>query len=51
MFRTLLLITFDPVARFRSNFFQTVSSHKTHPPKGFLNLQFVAAVHHEPENS
>ena len=50
-FSTLLLITFDPIARFRSNFFQAVCSHKVHPPKGFLNLQIVAVVHHKPENS
>ena len=37
-FNTSLLITFDPIARFRSIFFQTVCSHKAHPPKGFFKL-------------
>ena len=50
-FSTLLLITFDPIARFRSNFFQTVCSHKALPPKGFSNLQIVAVVHHKPKNA
>ena len=48
-FNTLLLISYDPIARFRSNFFQTVCSHKAYPPKGFLSLQIVAVVHHKPE--
>ena len=34
-FSTLLLITFDLTAGFRSNFFQTVCSYKAHPPKRF----------------
>ena len=37
-FNTLLLISYDPIARFRSNFFQTVCSHKAYPLKGFLEL-------------
>ena len=48
-FSTLLLITFDPIARFRSNFLQTVCSYKAHSPKGFLSLQIVAVVHHKPK--
>ena len=47
---TLLLITFDPIGRFRSNFFQTVCNHKAHPPKGFLSLQIVAVVHGKSKN-
>ena len=50
-FSTLLLISFDPKAQFRSKFFQTVSNKKTHPPKIFLSLQIVAVMHHEPKNS
>ena len=46
-FSTLLFITFDPIARFRSHLFQTVCSYKAHPPKGFLSLQIVAVVHHK----
>ena len=44
-FNTLLLITFDPIARLRSNFFQTECNHKAQPPKGFSSLQIVAVVH------
>ena len=49
-FSTLLLITFDPIARFRSNFVQTVCCRKAHPPKRFLSLQIVAIEHHKPGN-
>ena len=49
-FSTLLLVTFDPIARFRSIFFQTVCSYKTHSPKQFLSLQIVDVMHHKPEN-
>ena len=38
-FSTLLLITFDPIARFRSIFLKTVCIYETHPSKGFLSLQ------------
>ena len=50
-FSTLWLITFDPIARFCSNFFQTVCNHNTYPPKMFLILKIVAVVHHKQENS
>ena len=50
-FSTLLIVAFDPIARFRSNIFRTVCSYKTHPPIGFLSLQIVAVMHHKPENS
>ena len=36
-FTTLLLITFDPIARFREIFFQTVCNRKVHPPNRFLS--------------
>ena len=49
-FNISLLVTFDPIARFCSIFFQTVCSHKVHPPKGFLGFQIVATVHHKPKN-
>ena len=49
-FSTLLLITFESIVQFRSNFFQTVCSHKARPPKGCLSLQIVAVVHHKPKN-
>ena len=49
-FSTLLLITFEPIAQFRSNFFQTVCSYKAQTPKGCLSLQIVAVVHHKPKN-
>ena len=50
-FNTLLLITFDPIGRFRSNFFQTVSNYKGHSPKGFLSLQIVAVVQGKPKKN
>ena len=43
-FNTLLLITFDPITRFRSNFFQTACNHKAHPPNEFLSLRIAAVV-------
>ena len=49
-FSTLLLITFESIAQFRSNFFQTVCSYKAQTPKGCLSLQIVAVVHHKPKN-
>ena len=49
-FSSLLLISFDPIVRFRSNFFQARSNLKRHSPKMFLGLQIIAVVHHEPEN-
>ena len=50
-FSSSMIITFDPTARFRSNIFQTVCNHKAHPPKMFLILQIIAAIHHKPGNS
>ena len=50
-FSTLLLITFDPITRFRLIFFfQTVCNHKAHLPKMFLSMQIIAIVHHKQEN-
>ena len=45
-FSLLLLVTSNPIARFRSNFLQTVCSYKAYPPKAFLSFQIVVAVHH-----
>ena len=37
-FSTLLLITFDPIARFHLIFFKLCVVIKAHSPKGFLSL-------------
>ena len=49
-FSTLWLVTFDPNARFRSKFFQTMCDHKAYPPKMFLILHIIAAVHRKQEH-
>ena len=48
---TLLLIDFDPIARFPSNFFQTVCNYKAHLPEMFLGIKIVAAVNYKQKNS
>ena len=50
-FSLLLLITFDSIARFRSNFFQTMCNHKAHLPKMFFSMKIVAVVYYKQENS
>ena len=50
-FSTLSLITFDPFARFRTIFFQTMCDHKPHLPETFLSMQIVAVVRSREENS
>ena len=50
-FRAFLLITFNYIAQFFSNFFQTVRNHKAHLPKMFLSIKIIAVVYHKQENS
>ena len=50
-FRTFLLITFNFIPQFFSNFFQTVRNHKAHLPKMFLSMKIIAVVHYKQENS
>ena len=40
-----MLISFDPIGRFRPNFFKSLCKSKGHPPKRVLSMLFKPVKH------